>query len=216
MTPKLVIFDCDGVLVETESITTRVIANNLKRYGLNLAPEHTHSLFVGGTLASAGEEAERRGATLPAGWLDEITQEVNASLMSGVEVFDGVHGLLDALADAGIATAVASNGPMSKMRISLGPSGLWDRLEGRIFSGRDTHAPKPRPDMLFAACAMAGCDPGAAVMIDDTIAGARAAVAAGTRAIGFVEASDPAPLQGMGVPIAHNMSEVRRLLGLAA
>jgi len=213
VTPKLVIFDCDGVLVETESVTDQVLSTYFKACGAPMHRDEIRSLFSGGTMESAGQEAQRRGATLPTNWLDEVYERMFAALAKGVMVFPGLIDVLDRLDELGIAQAVASNGPMDKMKISLGPSGLWDRLEGRIFS-RQSYAPKPMPDMLLAACEQAGVTPAEAVMIDDTTAGTRAADAAGMRAIGFAEASDAEALKATGHPVAHSMAEVRKLLGV--
>ncbi len=214
MTPKLVIFDCDGVLVDTETITSGVMVNNFARYGLKTTVKEMHSFFAGGTMMSAGQVARDRGAELPENWLEEISEEVNVALSDGVKVFDGVFELLDTLEARSIASAIASNGPIAKMKVSLGPSGLWDRFEGRIFSGRSFGAPKPAPGMLLAAAKQAGAAVEHAIMIDDTIAGTRAADAAGMRVIGFAEASDAEALAATGHPVAHSMAEVRALLGL--
>lgn len=213
MTPALVIFDCDGVLVDTESITAQVMAANFERYGLKIAPDVIHTLFIGGTMVSAGQQAVRRGAQLPDDWHAEISRDVIDALAQGVEVFDGIHALLERLEACAVQTAIASNGPIAKMETSLGPSGLWDRFAGRIYSGRE-HGPKPAPDMLLHAAKVAGVTPDQAVMIDDTINGTRAADAAGMRAIGFAAASDAAALAATGHPVAMNMEDVARLLGV--
>lgn len=214
MSLKLVIFDCDGVLVETESITSRIIAKDLNKHGLAISVEEIHTLFSGGTMKGAMEDAIARGASLPDDWVVQIGVQVNAELAKGVVVFDGLFELLDTLEAKGISTAIASNGPFDKMRVSLGPSGLWDRFEGRIYSGRASDAPKPKPGMLLAACEQAGVAPSEAVMIDDTTAGTRAADAAGMPAICFAAASEDAPLKASGHPVAYTMAEVQALLGL--
>ncbi len=213
MTPNLVIFDCDGVLVETESITDQVLSDYFSKRGAPISPSKVHELFAGGTMEGAGAEAIRRGATLPSNWLDEIYAHVFDAFRQGVEVFPGLMDLLDALDVNGIQSAVASNGPMAKMKVSLGPSGLWDRFSGRIYS-REHHAPKPAPDMLLAACSDTGIAPARAVMIDDTTAGTRAADAAGMPAIGFAAASNADLLRATGHPVALSMSEVQQLIGL--
>jgi len=165
-------------------------------------------------MKTAGAEAVERGATLPDGWLDDIYAQVFAALREGVMVFDGVFDLLDLLDANGIAYAIASNGPIAKMEISLGPSGLWDRFGDRIYSGHVHGKPKPAPQMLWHACKVAGVAPSDAVMIDDTTAGTRAADAAGIRAIGFAAASDVGKLKATGHPVAFTMAEVTTLLGL--
>ena len=214
MIPKLVIFDCDGVLVETESITNRVLSAFFTAHGAPIAEADVHHLFSGGTMQTAGEEAILRGATLPDDWTDGVYEQVFAALRKGVVVFDGIFDLLDLLDTRGIQYAVASNGPMAKMAISLGPSGLWDRFGDRIYTKHEHGEPKPAPDMLLHACKIAGVDPSDAVMIDDTTAGTRAADAAGMRAIGFAAASDVEKLKATGHPVAFTMAEVTTLLGL--
>ncbi len=213
MIPQLVIFDCDGVLVDTETHTEVVLSTYFSTHGLPIAPAGVRDLFLGGTMEGAGAEAARRGAKLPENWLDEIYDAVFAALRTGVMVFDGVSDLLDALDAAGVAVAVASNGPMAKMKVSLGPSGLWDRLHGRIYS-REDHAPKPAPDMLLAACRDNGVTPTQAIMIDDSTAGIRAADAAGMPAIGFAAASNADKLRATGHPVTYTMAQVQNLLGL--
>lgn len=211
MRPSLVIFDCDGVLVNTEPLTDAALARYFTNHGLPMGPHDIAPLFRGGTIDGAGQEAIRRGAQLPDTWLDEVYEAVFAALRTGVEVFEGLFDLLDALEAENIKIAVASNGPMAKMQISLGPSGLWDRLQGRIYS-REHHAPKPSPDMLLAACKDAGVAPPDAVMIDDTTAGTRAADAAGMPAIGFAAASNAAPLLATGHPVIRTMAQLRQHL----
>ena len=213
MIPILVIFDCDGVLVDTETVTDGVLANYVSTHGAQITRAQVHDLFTGGTMEGAGQEAAKRGAILPDTWLNEIYAAIFKELGEGVDVFPGLIDLLDALDTQGIPYAVASNGPMAKMRISLGPSGLWDRLTGRIYS-REDYAPKPAPDMLLAACAATGVKPCDAIMIDDTPVGTRAADAAGMPAIGFSAASDAAKLMATGHPVAHTMAQVQKLLGL--
>jgi len=207
MTPKLVIFDCDGVLVDTEPTTDRVMSANFARYGLDLPPEKVGALFIGGTMKGAGEVAVSMGAQLPDDWMDIITAEVNEALSAGVDVFDGIIPLVDDLAKAGVATAIASNGPLGKMRVSLGPSGLWDRFDGRIHSGRDG-GPKPLPNMLLASCTAAGVRPDQAVMIDDTQAGWKAAQAAGMPCFAFLPGKDK-PADLFGATYVTSMADIR-------
>lgn len=213
MPPKLVLFDCDGVLVDTETRTSEVMARNFQRYGLRVDATDMHSFFIGGTMMSAGQMARDLGADLPVNWLDEISAEVNEELAKGVDVFNGVFDLLDKLDHLEIATAVVSNGPLEKMQVSLGPCGLWDRFEGRIYSGR-VLKPKPDPMMILMAIEQAKVTAEETIMIDDTTAGTRAADAAGVRAIGFAAASDAMKLKQTGHPVAMTMSEVQSLLKL--
>lgn len=215
MTPDLVIFDCDGVLVDTEGPTSEVIAGNLAGYGLPLHPSEVEDLFIGGTMMGVEAEARQRGATPPDAWLPEIYDAIFARLAKGVAVIDGLLPLLDALDASKVPQFVASNGPTQKMRVSLGPSGLWDRFGGdaggRILS-REDHAPKPDPAMIRHAIAQTGADAGNTIMIDDSPSGCQAALNAGITCIGFDAYGRGDRLAELGIPLATSMGEVRRLI----
>ncbi|WP_341368007.1 HAD family phosphatase [Yoonia sp. BS5-3] len=213
MNPELVIFDCDGVLVDTENLTCRVISLNLNRHGFAITPEDTHTLFAGGTIASAGAEAVRRGASLPADWVDQMYTEIFDALRQGVDVIDGVTELIDLLAQNGVAMAIASNGPVAKMEITLRPSGLWDAFAGRIYSGHD-HTPKPAPDMLLRIMEDAEVSAAQTVMIDDMPSGCQAARAAGITCFGYVADGDPARIDGTGAIPAPSMTAIINALKL--
>jgi len=109
-----------------------------------------------------------------------------------------------------------SNGPMDKMAITLAPSGLLTRFQGRIYSAHEHGAPKPDPEMLLLAAERAGVVPARAAMIDDSKSGVGAARRAGMRAIGFDALNNPGPLIDAGAEVATSMAEVRDLLGLGA
>ena len=213
MTPKLVIFDCDGVLVDSEPMTCKIIAANLTRHGLPTTLADVESFFLGGTMAAVGDEARRRGAALPDTWLNDIYADIYASLRQGVDLMPDVLPFVDLLDAAGIARAVASNGSREKMEITLTPSGLLARFAGHIYSGHD-HVPKPAPDMLLRACADAGVTPDQAVMIDDSPAGCRAAQAAHIRCFGFAPHGEGAALAAVGAQPVRSFAAIASALGL--
>lgn len=210
---KLVIFDCDGVLVDSEPPTLRVIADSLTRYGLAMQPEDVAAQFTGGALKDLGIAAIALGAKLPDDWLDQTYAEMFKALQDGVTVIDGILPLLDKLRAAGISTAIASNGPMEKMAITLPPSGLWDRFQGRIYSAHE-HIAKPSPDMLLKACVQAGVSVDQAVMIDDSTTGCRSAQAANMRCFGFDEYGDGAHLEAVGATPVSHIDDITNALGL--
>lgn len=213
MTPKLIIFDCDGVLVDSEPVTEQLMSDSFAEYGLDLPPHKVASLFTGGTMASAAVEARRLGADLPDDWVQQINASVAAILAKGVPIFDGLFDLLDACDAAGVATAIASNGPMTKMQASLTPSGLWDRFQGRIYSGHD-FAPKPAPDMLHHAMKVAGATPATTFFIDDSPSGCKAGIAAGVMTFGFKPSGDAAHLEALGAIPARSMGAIQAKLAL--
>lgn len=214
MSPKLVIFDCDGVLVDSEGLTHRIIHRAFARHGFHLSMRDTSALFLGGTLVGAMQEAQARGAVLPKTWLEDTYAEVFAGLGQTVEAIPGIVQVLDALDAAGMKTAVASNGPMRKMEITLKRTGLWDRLEGRIFSAHDCPAVKPAPDVYLKAAQNAGIAAQDCVVVEDSATGARAAVAAHMRCFGFASGTAPDVLAPHCVEVFDKMDQLPSLLGL--
>jgi HAD superfamily hydrolase (TIGR01509 family) len=211
MRPRLVIFDCDGVLVDSEGPVAEVVSANLSRHGLPLSPAEVDRLFTGGTLAGTGERAREMGARLPETWVADTYEEIYARLRQGVPLIPGVAELLDALDAARIPRWIASNGAFEKMRITLTPSGLWDRFEGRILS-REILPAKPAPDMILHAIAAEGVAAEHAVMIDDSVPGCTSARNAGVRCLGFAARGDGAALAATGAEVVRSMGDVRALL----
>ncbi|MDF1872035.1 HAD-IA family hydrolase [Vannielia sp.] len=209
MTPELVIFDCDGVLVDSEGPMDALVVEDLAAHGFLLGPGEFHERFVGGTMANIEERLRVAGADLPADWEARIYEKTYALMAGGMPVSAGTHQVLDWIEAQGSKVAVASNGPMKKMAGSLGPSGLFARLEGRIFSAHDHGTSKPEPGLLLAACAQAGVDPARAIMVDDTPVGAAAAKAAGTGFLGYVEHGQAAAMQALGVTMVASMAALR-------
>ena len=165
-------------------------------------------------MEAVGVEATRRGAKLPDNWLDDIYAEVFAGLRKGTPVVAGVLDLIHALDRAGIQRAIASNGPIPKMEISLTPSGLFDLFDGRIYSGHD-YGPKPKPDMLLQIVKDMGVTPQDAVMIDDMPAGFLAAKAAGMRCFGYVAEGDAARIGDTGATPVTHMDQIQQALDIS-
>ncbi|MCF2871748.1 HAD family phosphatase [Octadecabacter sp. G9-8] len=211
MIPDLVVFDCDGVLVDTEGPTSIIIANSFTKYGVPMTAHEVDILFVGGTMEGVEAEGRKRGAAFPVDWQDEIYSEFFARFDEGIDVFDGVFTLLDALDARGIPHFIASNGPMKKMRSSLTPSGLWDRFGDRILS-RENYAPKPDPAMIRHAIGRIGAAADKTFMIDDSVTGCRAGLNAGVHTIGFATEGQDAKLAEIGATVANSMADVQRII----
>lgn len=209
-----VLFDCDGVLVDSETLTQNVLSEDLGRYGLQITPQKVGSLFMGGTMAGVMQRAREMGAVLPDDWLDHFYGTLFAELGARCEVIPGVAALLDKLDAEGIGFATCSNGPMAKMEVTMGRCGLWDRFEGRIFSAHDCAASKPAPDVYLKGALLAGVDPAKCAVIEDSATGAQAGQAAGMRCFGFCAETEAAKLTPYCTDVFDNMKDLATLLGL--
>ena len=212
--PKLVIFDCDGVVVDSEPLTLQLIRDDLAARGLPLDLTKTTDLFMGGTIAGAGVQAREMGADIPEDWADLIYDKVFAALASKVEPIPGIGAVLDRLDRQGIPYAIGSNGPHRKMEITLARCGLAARFAGRTYSREDVAAPKPAPDVYLFAASQAGVAPQDCVVIEDSATGAQAAVAAGMAVFGFARETPRAKFEGLTELLFDDMAQLPALLGL--
>ena len=213
MIPKLAIFDCDGVIVDSEPATNTLLRDDLAARGLPLELTDIHRLFVGGTMDGVGRQAREMGADLPDDWVEMFYERMFARLEEGVPLIPGVTDLFDRLEARGTVIWVASNGPYRKMQTTLGPHGLWDRFAGRIVS-REDHPPKPAPDMLIHAMRQSGAATDETVFIDDSSSGCRAGVAAGVRTFGYAAATPVSRLRDAGAEPVMTMAEIADRLGV--
>ena len=214
MRPDYVLFDCDGVLVNSEPITNKIIRENLAAHGLDLRLDQIFDLFVGGTMQGVMTRGREMGAALPDDWLDTIYAQIFSALEKDCQVIPGVPDLLDQLDRAGIGYAVGSNGPMAKMDVTLRTCGLADRLKGRVFSAHECAAPKPAPDVYLKAAESAGMAPAQCVVIEDSASGARAGQAAGMRCFGYAADTKPEKLAPYCDVVFADMRDLPSLLGV--
>ncbi len=214
MPPDMVLFDCDGVLVDSENLTADVLCRNLARHGLDLSHDSLSEFFLGGTLMGVAAQSREMGAQLPDTWLDDTYEEIFAALAAEVELIAGVLQVLDRLDAIGIPYAVCSNGPHRKMDVTLGRTGLVGRLRGRIYSREDVQNPKPAPDVYLKAARDAGIPPARCVVIEDSPNGARAGIAAGMCVLGFAAETEAARLMPVSDRLFYSMDELPPLLGL--
>ncbi len=217
MTPAAVLFDCDGVIVDSEAPTLALLLDDLAAHGLPLTLHQLETDYIGGTIETVAERARRAGATLPADWVAGFYQRMYAMLAEDAPLFPGILQVLDALDAAGVPYAVASNGPPEKMQITLGQHGLLPRFRA-VLSGQALGRPKPAPDVYLAAAAACGVTPADCVVIEDSPTGARAALAAGIPCLGFAPDGPDTPsalgLQALGIPLFAAMGELPGRLGL--
>jgi len=212
---RSVIFDCDGVLVDTEVISNTVLAGLLSDAGLPTTFEQCMDIYRGRSMTSVMQLAdERHGAPLPADIPDRYYAAVAAVFERELEAVPGVVAALDKIA---LPSCVASSGPHHKMAVTLRRTGLWDRFEGRIFSATEVARGKPAPDLFLHAARSMGFDPAETAVVEDSVPGVQAARAAGMRALAFARHSDAdaALLAAAGGEPFHDMTELPGLLDAA-
>lgn len=217
--PAAVLFDCDGVIVDSEGPSFALFLEELALHGLPLTLAEFEAQFVGGTVEMVAERARAAGADLPEGWVAHFYRRMYAMLAEGVPLVAGVTEVLDRLDAAGVPYAVGSNGSLEKMEITLGQHGIEGRFRA-VLSAQGMGAPKPAPEVYLAAARACGVDPAACVVIEDSAQGARAGLAAGMRVLGFAEHGVGTPtarsVAALGVPLFHRMADLPGLLGLDA
>jgi HAD superfamily hydrolase (TIGR01509 family) len=213
MTPAAVLFDCDGVIVDSEGPTCNLLIKDLAAHGLPLTLHQLETDFVGGTIETVAQRARAAGAHLPETWVGDFYAQMYVMLAKGTALIPGILDVLDTLDRAGIPYAVGSNGPPEKMQITLGQHGLIPRFRA-VLSGQALGHPKPAPNVYLAAAAACGADPGTCVVIEDSPTGARAAHAAGMRCFGYAPQGHHPRLQAEGAILFQDMTDLPALLNL--
>jgi HAD superfamily hydrolase (TIGR01509 family) len=208
---ELVIFDCDGVLVDSERIAVRVEAEYLAELGWPLTQAEIIERFMGRTTEYMDEAIEARLAgRLPGDWKDQFHRRYREAFAADLSPVDGI---LEALDQITIPTCVASSGSHDKLRFTLGHTGLYERFEGRIFSGYEVTNGKPAPDLFLHAAARMGAEPARCAVVEDTRYGVEAARAAGMRAFGYAGGvTPPDHLEGHATVVFEDMRELPGLL----
>lgn len=182
--PGLVVFDCDGVLVDSEPIAMRVLLDTLTAAGLELDAGIAHDRFLGRSLASTvAILAADFGLTLDPAALAAMRARLHAAFRAELRPIPGVAATLAALAPP---VCVASSSQPERIELSLRLTGLWPWFEGRAFSATEVDRGKPAPDLFLHAARAMGFAPAECLVVEDSPAGVRAAQAGGMRVVGFV------------------------------
>ena len=208
--PQLVIFDCDGVLVDSEPVANRLLGQMLRELGLDLTQEQIFQNFVGYSLPHCRRVIEGMlGRPPPENFLRELQVRTFAAFKTELRAMPGIEHALDALDAARVPFCVASSGDHEKMNTTLGITGLLPRFVGRIFSVTQVAHGKPAPDVYLFAARQLGVEPSACVVVEDTPPGVQAGVAAGMTVFGFCAFTPEHKLKTAG---AHRtFADLRRL-----
>jgi HAD superfamily hydrolase (TIGR01509 family) len=209
---ELVIFDCDGVLVDSERIAVRLDAEILGEIGWQLTEAEIIERFMGRSDAYMRGEIEAAiGRPLGPEWATEVLRpRYGRAMEAELTAVDGVVGALDRISTP---TCVASSSTHDHLQFALGLTGLLDRFDGRIFSATEVANGKPAPDLFLHAAATLGVPPDRCAVVEDSRYGVEAARAAGMRAFGYAGGLTPADrLAGPATTVFEHMHELPELL----
>jgi HAD superfamily hydrolase (TIGR01509 family) len=214
--PALVIFDCDGVLVDSEIVAARVLARELTAIGIPLTAEDCIARYTGISMGSVLSLLEEEwGRAPPADFVERIRVADAEAFRAELRPVAGAREVVRALAHP---KCVASSGRLAKMRLTLSLTGLLPFLEPYLFSAEMVARGKPAPDLLLYAAERMNVAASRCVVVEDSQAGVLAAVAAGMRVIGFAggshcAAGHEALLSAAGAELVFTrMTELPRLL----
>jgi HAD superfamily hydrolase (TIGR01509 family) len=212
----LVIFDCDGVLVDSEPISNAVLAASLTTVGLPTSAEEAVREYKGMLLSDVRARAEQLlGRPLPDGLLDDFERDREDAFRTSLQPVPGAREAVQTVRAAGIGVCVASQGKLEKTELTLTLAGLRDLFgDEALFSAYQVPRGKPHPDLFWHAAAAMGAAPERCAVVEDTVIGVTAAVAAGMRVIGYAAAEDPAALQAAGAQPVRSLAEATAALGL--
>jgi len=208
---ELVVFDCDGVLVDSEVISVHVDRRVLADLGWELEIEEIVQRFVGKSEANFVSTIERQlGIELADGWDRTYQQWYHEAFERELTAVDGIEEALDRLR---LPQCVASSGSHAKMRRTLGRTGLLHRFAGRIFSAAEVANGKPAPDLFLHAAGTLGAAPERCAVVEDSAYGVQAARAAGMHAFAYAGGVTPAArLEGPGTTVFHDMRQLPELI----
>lgn len=214
--PQLVIFDCDGVLVDSEVISNRVLARILTAEGLPTTLAEARRDYQGLLLSDIFERArDRLGRELPQDLSSRYERERAESFRRELQPVSGAAEVVERIRTAGIDVCVASQGKLEKTRLSLDITGLRHLFPERaLFSAWSVPRGKPHPDLFLHAAAKMGVQPGHCVVVEDTPSGVLAGVSAGMRVFGYSADSDEQDLRRAGAKAFRSLARLPELLGL--
>ena len=214
-----VLFDCDGVLVDSEPITNHVLRTMLAARGWAMTHEECMAVFLGNAVKDKQELIEERtGQPLTEDWMEQFRTERNAMLERDLLAIPNIHAAVQALHTAlDGQIACASGADRFKVELQLQKVGLMPYFAGRIFSGHEMPRSKPAPDVYLAAAAALGVDPKRCAVVEDTVTGVTAGVAAGATVFGYSpggpEHATPQALRAAGATqVFTSMADLPALL----
>lgn len=207
MTFELLILDCDGVLVDSETISHEIIVELLGEAGVTMDIDAAFGRFLGkSTTQCISIITELLGKDVSVTFMNNYRRRAQLAFQSRLRAIPGIEAALDQIR---MPYCVASSGEPEKMRATLGITGLWPRFEGRLTSVTEVANPKPAPDVYLLAASKFAVAPSNCVVVEDSPTGVAAAVAAGMTVLGFAAQTPANRLLDAG---AHRVFDAMSLL----
>lgn len=211
----LVIFDCDGVLVDSEPLVNSIEAELFTSLGVRLTPVEARAMFKGRTVEEVVAIVESRmGRRLSYEWVYDWGMATALGIVRELREVPGVREVVEALSLRKQAICVASQSPPARVALSLAVTGLDAFFGLRVYTASMVARPKPAPDLFLHAAQSCGARPHACAVVEDSPSGVAAAVAAGMAAFGFAAREDASHLAAAGATVFHSMPELLELLEL--
>jgi HAD superfamily hydrolase (TIGR01509 family) len=192
--PDLIIFDCDGVLVDSEVLSCRCLCSALAAHGIALDVDQALDLFLGRSMTSIIAHYQALGRPIPEPFAAELKADVRAAFSSALLPIQGVSAVLDGLQ---VPHCVASSSDLDRVSFSLALTGLAAHFDERLYTSQMVERGKPAPDLFLFAAERMQAEPSRTLVIEDSVSGVTAAKAAGMTAWGFVGGSHYQTRDGM-------------------
>ncbi|VAX05993.1 hypothetical protein MNBD_ALPHA03-948 [hydrothermal vent metagenome] len=213
MTIELVIFDCDGVLVDSEVIANDVLRQALVGYGLHMTIEEIMKEFVGLSMATVMVKLRKiLGHELPDYFLSDLQEKTFSAFTNNLQPVSGVRDILQSLTEMPQRICVASSGSFEKMAFTLGLTNLAYFFQDHIFSTSQVKRGKPYPDIYLYAADQMDCDPAQCLVVEDSLPGVQGAVAAGMEVLAYSVRGQDKKLAIAGGMVISNMNDVVKYL----
>jgi len=209
MSIDLIIFDCDGVLVDSEPLANEELRLALRDWGLDLSLQEVIRHFVGLSMSSVIEKAENMaGKKIHENFLEDLQEKTFAAFRAGLKPVQGIASVLENLRAQDQKICVASSGDFTKMDLTLGLTGLQDFFTGRIYSATQVRRGKPYPDLYLHAADQMAVEPARCLVIEDSLPGVQGAVAAGMEVLAYSVRGEDQALAKAGGMVIKDMRNI--------
>ena len=211
--PGLVIFDCDGVLLDSEPASERVVAEMATQLGIEISAAEVGRRYLGTSDDFTFRDlAAQHGITLPEGFFDRLEQAKLIAYRTGVELIPGAVHAVRRVSQAAVPMCVATSGTPGETKTKFATTPLADLFGGHVFTASMVTRGKPAPDLFLLAADRMGVAPTDCVVVEDSAAGVRGASEAGMRVLGYAPKGDVLGLSDLGAEVFASMADVPALL----